>query len=89
MANIVLTHPKHGAKVAISEQEALTDISNGWLRYKEPVVEPVIEVPAEPVVEPVVEPVAEVPAEPVNNLKRKGRPRKDGTPAFLMPTSED
>jgi hypothetical protein len=75
MANIVLTHPKHGAKVAISEQEALNDIANGWSRYSDPVVE----VPVESVEQ----------AEPVNSLKRKGRPRKEDTPAFLMPTSED
>lgn len=74
MANIVLTHPKHGAKIAISEQEALNDIANGWSRY----VETVVETPVESVEQ----------AEPVNSLKRKGRPRKDDAPAFLMPTNE-
>lgn len=74
MANIVLTHPTHGAKVAIFEQEALNDTVNGWRRYTEPIVE----APAESVEQ----------VEPVNSLKRKGRPRKEDTPAFLMPTDE-
>lgn len=30
MAVIYLQHPKHGAKVAISEMEAENDIQNGW-----------------------------------------------------------
>ncbi len=29
---IYLTHPKHGSKVATSEQEATYDESNGWSR---------------------------------------------------------
>jgi len=41
MANITLTHPIHGAKVAISEQEARQDQIKGWVRYEAPeVVEP-------------------------------------------------
>ena len=75
MANIVLTHPKHGAKVAISEQEALNDIANGWSRYSDPVVE----VPVESVEQ----------AEPVCSLKHNSRPRKEDSPAILMQTSED
>lgn len=45
MSNIVLTHPVHGAKVAISEQEARQDELRGWKRFVQPVaalVEPVI-----------------------------------------------
>jgi hypothetical protein len=35
MASILLTHPVHGAKIAISELEAEYDESNGWTRYDE------------------------------------------------------
>lgn len=40
MANIILVHPVHGAKVAISEQEAKQDEVSGWTRYtpSQPVV---------------------------------------------------
>jgi hypothetical protein len=41
--NIVLTHPKHGAKIAISEVEAKQDEKIGWVRYTAPTpVEPVV-----------------------------------------------
>ena len=33
MAAIYLIHPTHGAKVAISEQEAISDEMYGWMRY--------------------------------------------------------
>lgn len=33
MAIIYLTHPVHGAKVAIAEEEAIYDEMNGWERY--------------------------------------------------------
>ena len=33
MAVIYLRHPKHGAKVAISEMEAENDIQNGWEEF--------------------------------------------------------
>ena len=33
MAVIYLTHPVHGAKVAIAEEEAIFDESYGWMRY--------------------------------------------------------
>ena len=33
MAVIYLRHPAHGAKVAISESEAIYDEMNGWMRY--------------------------------------------------------
>ena len=33
MAVIYLDHPVHGAKVAISEDEAIYDEMNGWRRY--------------------------------------------------------
>lgn len=33
MAVIYLVHPTHGAKVAISEEEAISDEMYGWMRY--------------------------------------------------------
>lgn len=44
--NIVLTHPKHGAKIAISEVEAKQDEKIGWVRYTAPT--PVVEPEAAP-----------------------------------------
>lgn len=64
MAVIYMLHPVHGAKVAISDQEADFDEMHGWMRYD----------PATPVAADVDEdedaPVNEM-AEP----KRRGRPR--------------
>ena len=62
MAVISLTHPGHGAKVAISEQEAIYDEMNGWMRYD----------PTTP-----VQAADEDDVEVVNELapKRRGRPR--------------
>lgn len=34
MAVIYMIHPKHGAKVAISEEEAISDEMYGWMRYE-------------------------------------------------------
>jgi hypothetical protein len=31
--NITMTHPVHGAKVAIMDLEAEEDEKNGWIRY--------------------------------------------------------
>lgn len=33
MAIIYMVHPKHGAKVAINEAEAIYDEMHGWERY--------------------------------------------------------
>ena len=33
MAVVYLTHPVHGAKVAISNAEAIYDEESGWMRY--------------------------------------------------------
>lgn len=63
MAVIYLVHPRHGAKVAISEHEAIYDEMHGWERYNP-------ETPAEAAYEDDVEVVNEM-AEP----KRRGRPR--------------
>ena len=62
MAVIYLVHEKHGAKVAISEEEAFLDEMSGWERYN----------PDTPVEE------VDVDEEPVNEMaapKRRGRPR--------------
>jgi len=36
MAVIYLVHPRHGAKVAISEEEAINDSMYGWSRVDDP-----------------------------------------------------
>jgi hypothetical protein len=48
MAAIYLVHDVHGAKVAISEEEAISDEYFGWERYNPnaPVEAPVNEMPA-------------------------------------------
>jgi hypothetical protein len=48
MAVIYLVHDVHGAKVAISEEEAISDEYFGWERYNPdaPVEAPVNEMPA-------------------------------------------
>jgi hypothetical protein len=48
MAAIYLVHDVHGAKVAISEEEAIYDEDFGWTRYNpdEPVKASVNEMPA-------------------------------------------
>lgn len=33
MANIYLSHPAHGKKIATLELEAVADERNGWVRY--------------------------------------------------------
>ena len=63
MAVIYLKHPVHGAKVAISETEAIFDETHGWVRY-----DPTTPAPA--AVEDDITVVNEM-AEP----KRRGRPR--------------
>jgi hypothetical protein len=47
MAVIYLVHPRHGAKVAISEEEAMNDSMYGWSRVDDPTM-PVEEVEEEP-----------------------------------------
>jgi len=61
---IYMIHPTHGAKVAISEQEAIYDESHGWMRYDLPTPAPAA--------------VEDEPKEAVNEMavpKRRGRPR--------------
>ena len=63
MSVIYLTHPEHGAKVAISQEEANYDEMNGWSRYNP-------DTPSEAADDDEDEPV-NVMAEP----KRRGRRR--------------
>ena len=63
MAVIYMIHPVHGAKVAISEQEAIFDEINGWSQYTP-------DTPSE-----AVEDVAEAPVNEMAAPKRRGRPR--------------
>ena len=60
MSVIYMVHPAHGAKVAISEHEAIYDAMHGWQRYDPTTPEPAV----------VGDPVNEM-AEP----RRRGRPR--------------
>ena len=41
MSVIYLTHPTHGAKVAIDEAEAQHDEANGWVRFTLDEIKPV------------------------------------------------
>ena len=43
---ILLTHPKHGAKFAMLELEALADEKNGWVRHVHSLFEPMNELEA-------------------------------------------
>ena len=74
MAVIYLRHPKHGAKVAISDMEAENDLQNGWKEF-DPAE---LKVDSAPEVDAIV--VADAPddPEPVNELQpRRGRrPRR-------------
>jgi hypothetical protein len=72
MSVIYLVHPVHGAKVAISEHEAISDEMHGWERYD-------VSTPAVADVDEDDEEAAEAePVEVVNELaapKRRGRRR--------------
>lgn len=84
MAVIYLRHPKHGAKVAISDMEAENDMQNGWEEYdpadlvndSAPVEDEVDDAPT-----PAPAPVAEPLIEPVNELqpRRRGRRPREAT----------
>jgi hypothetical protein len=75
MAVIYLRHPVHGAKVAISDMEAKTDIQNGWKEFDPaaPVTDP------DPQVEVVADDAAPEEAPVVNELqpRRRGRRPKE------------
>lgn len=45
--NVVLVHPQHGAKIAMSDVEIEQDEKHGWTRYTAPT--PVVEPEAAPV----------------------------------------
>ena len=71
MPVIYMVHPVHGAKVAISEHEAIYDEMHGWKRYDN-------DTPAEAADEDDEDEVDAEPVEVVNELaapKRRGRPR--------------
>lgn len=75
MAVIYLRHPKHGAKVAISDMEAENDMQNGWEEYDP--ADLVSEQKAAAEIAPVTsEPAAESPTEPVNELQPRRRGRR-------------
>ena len=68
MSVIYMVHPVHGAKVAISEHEAIYDEMHGWERYD----------PATPEEADVEEDAVEADEAPVNEMaapKRRGRRR--------------
>lgn len=72
MSNIVLTHPVHGAKVAISEQEARQDELRGWKRFVQPVTvvtEPVTII-TEPVIPAFLTQISEPPKPVVENIEK-------------------
>lgn len=74
MAVIYLRHPKHGAKVAISDMEAENDLQNGWEEF-DPAE---LEVDSAPEVDAIIVDDAPDDPEPVNELQpRRGRrPRR-------------
>lgn len=80
MAVIYLTHPIHGAKVAVLDIEAEVDEQNGWKRYNPDTPSTVEEVASDADVAPVV---------------RRGRRKKTEesvetpVPDFLAPQSDE
>ena len=74
MAVIYLRHPKHGAKVAISDMEAENDLQNGWKEF-DPAE---LEFDSAPEVDAIIVDDAPDDPEPVNELQpRRGRrPRR-------------
>lgn len=76
--HIYLEHPRHGQKVAISEQEAVYDEKNGWKRFS-PARRVVDPLPGEPVPAPINGSDDEEMPAFLNQLaapKRRGRPPK-------------
>ncbi len=65
MAVIYLRHPVHGAKVACSDMEVQCDLAQGWEIFD----------PTAPEPEPEPEP-----APVINELPRRGRPRRSVEP---------
>ena len=67
MPLIYLRHPRHGLKIATMDLEAQYDEQNGWERYNpnEPKPEAELELP---------------PASVINELPRRGRPRRSVEP---------
>jgi len=71
MATIYLKHPVHGAKVAVSPEEAAYDKTHGWLEFDPTAVA------AAPAAQPEA-PSLDAPQAPILNAlpSRRGRPRK-------------
>jgi hypothetical protein len=70
MANTVLIHPVHGAKVALSAEEVEYDKSLGWTEFKPATPAPAVKLEEAPSQEVVDAPI-------LNALPaRRGRPRK-------------
>jgi hypothetical protein len=70
MPLIYLRHPRHGAKIATMDLEAQYDEQNGWERYN----------PDELGSEAELELDLTPPAQQVNQLPRRGRPRRIAEP---------
>ena len=81
MSVIYLRHPKHGAKVAISEAEAENDMQNGWEEFDpaDLTSEPAT---TESIAEDASVSVAKPLADSVNELqpRRRGRRPRETTP---------
>ena len=77
MAVIYLRHPVHGAKVAISDMEAESDIHNGWEEFDPYEANDSEDYAALPEPESEPEPVLDA---PINQLpRRRGRPPRKAT----------
>ena len=72
MAVIYLRHPKHGAKVAISDMEAENDLQNGWEEF-DPAE---LEIDSAPEVDAIIVDDAPSDPEPVNELQPRRRGRR-------------
>ena len=80
MAVIYLRHPVHGAKVAISDMEAESDIHNGWEEFDPYEVSDSEDYVAPLALDPEPVPETPVPDAPINQLpRRRGRPPRKAT----------
>lgn len=76
--NVILVHPIHGAKVAISEREIEVDVKNGWLEYNPNVVDEMVSKPEKPARNKLSRKVTDHPVEQPNEV-----------PEFLTSSSEE
>lgn len=88
MAQILLTHPVHGSKFALSDAEVEHDEKHGWSRYTDDTPKAATSkgkkatVKVERAIEQPVEETPEQPAEPTIE-------QPNDTPEFLAPVSEE